>query len=71
MAGQNVKPPEFLKDISGWKQYKRNLERWDRCTSVDKKMRGDTVLLHIPDGHKLKERLERDLGIKWWTMPRG
>ena len=63
MAGDDTekKPPTFMADISQWVQYKRNLGRWSRCTSVAKKLQGEIVLLNIPDTHKLKERLELEV----------
>ena len=57
-----TKPPEFLVDKSNFKQYKRDLERWLRCTTVEKKKQGDVILLNIPASHKLKERLEMEVG---------
>ena len=33
-----------------------------RCTSIDKKLLGDIILLNIPANHPLKERLENEVG---------
>ena len=57
-----LRPPEFINDKLKFKQYKRDLERWVRCTSVEKKRQGDLILLNIPSTNKLKERLEQEVG---------
>ena len=53
-----TKPPNFITDRTSFRQYKRDVERWVRCTSIDKKLLGDIILLNIPSNHLLKERLE-------------
>ena len=57
-----TKPPSFITDRTSFRQYKRDVERWVRCTSIDKKLLGDIILLNIPANHPLKERLENEVG---------
>ena len=64
MKSEYMKPPEFFRDKGSFKQYKKDLERWERCTSVPAENRGDVILLNIPPGHKLKEKLELEVGDK-------
>ena len=68
---QVARPPEFLKDKSQFKSYKRNLLRWERLTNVDPKNRGDLILLNIPEGNKLKEVLEQEVGDQVQDNPEG
>ena len=64
MKSEYMKPPEFFRDKGSFKQYEKDLERWERCTSVPAEQRGDVILLNIPSGHKLKEKLELEVGDK-------
>ena len=64
MKSEYMKPPEFFRDKGSFKQYKKDLERWERCTSVPAEQRGDVILMNIPSGHKLKEKLELEVGDK-------
>ena len=57
-----IKPPEFVTEKSSFKQYKRDVERWQRYTSIPKEQHGDIILLHVPPTHPLKERLENEIG---------
>ena len=57
-----TKPPEFLSEKVTLPQYKKDLARWKRCTSVPVARQGDVVLLSIPSSHPLKERLENEIG---------
>ena len=57
-----TKPPNFITDRTSFRQYKRDVERWVHCTSIDKKLLGDIILLNIPANHPLKERLENEVG---------
>ena len=45
-----LRPPEFLKDKSQFKQYKIEVQRWQRVTSVAKKDQGDVIMMSIPPG---------------------
>ena len=51
-----MKPPEFMVDKGNFKQYKRDLERWIRCTTLDKKKQGDVILLNIPSSNNVRDR---------------
>ena len=64
VKNEYIKPPEFFKDKGSYKQYRKDLERWNRCTSIPAENRGDIILLNIPAGHKLKEKLELEVGEK-------
>ena len=57
-----MRPPEFLKDKAQFRQYKIEVKRWQRVTSVAKKDQGDIIMMSIPQGHKLKQGLELDCG---------
>ena len=57
-----AKPPTFMTDKQSFRQYKRDVQRWSRCTSVPKKKQGDIIILNIPPSHPLKERIEDDIG---------
>ena len=59
---QYTKPPDFMTEKGNFKQYKRDVQRWTRCTSVAKKHQGDVILLNVPPTHPLKERLENEVG---------
>ena len=59
---QYTNPPEFMTEKNSFKQYRRDVQRWIRCTSVDKRRQGDIILLNIPPTHPLKERLENEIG---------
>ena len=56
------KPPDFMTDKRNYKQYRKDLLRWQRCTSVSKSKQGDIVLLYVPSNHPVKERLENECG---------
>ena len=67
MAGDSsdkdyAKPPTFMTDKQSFRQYKRDVLRWVRCTSVPKKRQADIIILNIPATHPLKERIEDDIG---------
>ena len=62
--GEFLRPPTFLSDKSKFKQYKRDLQRWIRCTDVEKKRQGDIILMNIPESNPLKEALDQAVGDK-------
>ena len=64
-------PPEFITEKGSFRQYKRDLERWARCTSVPKKNQADIILLHIPKHHPMKERLDDEIGTEIVDNERG
>ena len=39
-----------------------NLERWERCTSLNPKLRGDYVIMKIPEDNKMRSTLIRECG---------
>jgi hypothetical protein len=69
----NIKPPSFVSDTKSYAEYKEDLKRWSRLTSIEKKHQADMVVYCLegdPSGVKEKivtqisdKIIEKDNGI--------
>ena len=62
---QNLQPPSFISDTKSYAEYKEDLKRWSRLTSLDKKLQAEMVVYHL-DGHpsRIKEKITTQIGDK-------
>ena len=62
---QNIQPPSFVSDVKSYAEYKEDLERWSRLTSLDKKLQAEMVVYYL-DGHpsRIKEKIVTHFGDK-------
>ena len=61
----NLKPPSFVSDTKTYAEYKEDLKRWSRLTSLEKKQQADMVVYHL-DGHPsgVKEKIVTQISDK-------
>ena len=61
----NIKPPSFVSSTKTYAEYKEDLKRWSRLTSLDKKHQADMVVYHL-DGHPsgVKEKIVTQISEK-------
>ena len=62
---QNLQPPSFISDVKTYAEYKEDLKRWSRLTSLDKKLQAEMVVYYL-DGHpsRIKEKITTQIGNK-------
>ena len=62
---QNLQPPSFVSDLKTYAEYKEDLKRWSRLTTLDKKLQAEMVVYHL-DGHpsRIKEKITTQIGDK-------
>lgn len=55
---QTIQPPSFVSDLKTYAEYKEDLKRWSRLTSLDKKLQAEMVIYHL-DNHpsRIKEKI--------------
>lgn len=60
---QNCEPPSFISETKTYAEYKEDLERWSRLSSLDKKLQAEMVV-HRLDGHpsRIKEKIVTKIG---------
>ena len=60
---QFLKPPSFVSETKSYAEYKDDLKRWSRITSVDKKLQADFIISTL-DGHlsRIKEKIVTKIG---------
>ena len=58
MAQVNIEPPSFVCETKTYAEYKEDLKRWSRLTSLEKKHQADMVIYRL-DGHPsgIKEKI--------------
>ena len=59
-----IQPPTFPTAKEQYKSYLADLVRWQRCTSIPKERQADVIMINVPQTHRLKERLEQEIGAK-------
>ena len=67
----NEDPPQFLTKPSEFRQYKKNLIRWERTTSKAKSKRADVVIMKIPTTNPYFERIHQLADSKDFTKDDG
>ena len=60
---QSIEPPSFISDTKTYTEYKEDLKRWSRITSLDNKLQAEMVV-HRLDGHpsRIKEKIVTKIG---------
>ena len=60
---QSIEPPAFISETKTYAEYKEDLERWSRISSLDKKLQAEMVV-HRLDGHssRIKEKIVTKIG---------
>ena len=55
---QNIQPPSFVSETKTYAEYKEDLKRWSRLTSLDKNLQAEMVIYHL-DNHpsRIKEKI--------------
>ena len=58
-----MKTPEFISENKSLDRYEKDLKRWSRRTTLDKKKQAEWIVLHL-EGHSsgIKEKIETQLG---------
>ena len=58
-----LKTPDFISENKSFSSYERDLRRWSRLTTLDKKKQAEWIVLHL-EGHpsRIKEKIETQLG---------
>ena len=58
-----LKTPDFISENKSFSSYERDLRRWSRLTTLDKKKQAEWIVLHL-EGHPsgIKEKIETQLG---------
>ena len=58
-----LKTPDFISENKSFASYERDLRRWSRLTTLDKKKQAEWIVLHL-EGHPsgIKEKIETQLG---------
>ena len=46
----NIEPPSFVSNTKTYAEYKEDLRRWSRLTTLEKKYQADMVIYRL-DGH--------------------
>ena len=61
----NIKPPSFVSDTKTYAEYKEDLKRWSRLTTLEKKHQADMVVYYL-DGHPsgVKEKVVTQISDK-------
>jgi hypothetical protein len=59
----NIPPPSFISDTKTYEEYKQDLQRWSRITSVDKKLQAEVIVYSL-DGHpsQIKDKIVTKIG---------
>ena len=59
----NIEPPSFVSNTKTYAEYKEDLKRWSRLTSLEKKYQADMVVYRL-DGHPsgVKEKIVTQIG---------
>ena len=59
----NIEPPSFVSNTKTYAEYKEDLKRWSRLTSLEKKYQADMVVNRL-DGHPsgVKEKIVTQIG---------
>ena len=54
-----LKTPDFISENKSFSSYERDLRRWSRLTTLDKKKQAEWIVLHL-EGHPsgIKEKIE-------------
>ena len=62
---QYIQPPYFISDVKTYSEYKEDLKRWSRLTSLEKKLQAEMVVYFL-DGHpsQIKEKIVTHFGDK-------
>ena len=63
MLKMNIPPPSFVSDSKSYEEYREDLQRWSRITSVDKKLQAEVVVYGL-DGHpsQIKDKVVTKIG---------
>ena len=58
-----LEPPAFVSEKKSFAEYKKDLQRWSRLTSLDKKVQAEMVVYRL-EGHpsRIKEKISTQLG---------
>jgi hypothetical protein len=61
----SIQPPSFVSSTKTYAEYKEDLKRWSRLTSLDKKHQADMVVYYL-DGHLsgVKEKIVTQISDK-------
>ena len=60
---QNIQPPSFISETKTYAEYKQDLKRWSRISTLDKKLQAEIVIYYL-DGHpsRIKEKIVTKIG---------
>ena len=59
----NIPPPSFISDSKTYEEYREDLKRWSRISSVDKKLQAEVIVYSL-DGHpsQIKDKIVTKIG---------
>ena len=59
----NTSPPSFVSDMKTYEEYREDLQRWSRITSVEKKLQAEVIVYSL-DGHPshIKDKIVTKIG---------
>ena len=66
MSTQNIlKTPEFISEDKSYDSYEKDLRRWARFTTIEKKNQAEWIVMHL-EGHpsKIKDKIDTQIGEK-------
>ena len=63
MASSLIEPPSFVSDLKKFSEYKKDLLRWSRLTSVKAELQAEMVVYRL-EGHpsNIKEKIVTQIG---------
>ena len=63
MSGKSLEPPTFIDENKPFEIYEKDLRRWSRLTTLDKKLQAEMVVYKL-EGHKsgIKEKINTQIG---------
>ena len=63
MSTRQLEPPSFISENKKFPEYKRDLERWSRLTSIKPELQAETVIYMLQDYPlRIKEKIDTKLG---------
>ena len=63
MATRHLESPSFISENKNFSEYKRDLERWSRLTSIKAELQAETIIYMLQDHpSRIKEKIDTNLG---------